>query len=62
MLNAIPYLALCFTGIVFPAIEGRTWDLLMPLTFGEIATMLWLLIRGTSAATRVGAPVTAEAQ
>jgi hypothetical protein len=46
-LNAIPYLALSFTGIVFPGREGRVWDLLTPLSWGELAVMLWLIVRGT---------------
>src|SRR5260370_3990960 len=46
-LNAIPYLALSFTGIIFPGREGRVWDLLMPLTLGALAGMLWLILKGS---------------
>ncbi|HSP33890.1 MAG TPA: DUF4386 domain-containing protein [Thermoanaerobaculia bacterium] len=59
-LNAIPYLALSFTGIIYPAYEGRVWNLLMPLTFGEVAVMLWLVVIGTRSAAAI--PVTATAQ
>ena len=64
VLNAIPYLALSFAGIVFPDYETTIWNALFPLTLGEMAVMLWLVIRGTSGATRLGAPAvsTASAQ
>jgi len=46
-LNAIPYLALSFTGFLFPGHEGKVWDVLTPLSWGELAVMLWLVVRGT---------------
>lgn len=46
-LNAIPYLAMSFAGFIFPGTEGRVWNLLTPLTFGELVAMLWLIVRGT---------------
>ena len=62
-LNAIPYLALTVTGFLYPAYEGKTWDLLMPLTFGELATMLWLIVVGTRRRVATPVPVvTARAQ
>ena len=60
-LNAIPYLALSFAGFVFPGSEGRVWDLLTPLSWGELAVMLWLIVRGTRVPEIVGQPVTAPA-
>jgi len=61
-LNAIPYLAFSFAGFVFPGTEGRVWDLLTPLTWGEIFVMLWLIIRGTRERKPIGIAITAEAQ
>ena len=62
ILNAIPYLALSFTGFVFPDYEAKTWDLLTPLTWGELAVMLWLIVMGTKTERGAPAAVTAEAQ
>lgn len=62
ILNAIPYLALSFTGFVFPDYETKTWDLLTPLTWGELAVMLWLIVMGTKTERGAPAAVTAEAQ
>ena len=46
ILNALPYLATSLTGFLWPQYEARVWNSLFPITFGELAIMLWLLIIG----------------
>lgn len=48
VINSIPYLAVSFTGVVFPAYESTVWNTLFPLTLGEVAVMLWLVVMGTT--------------
>jgi hypothetical protein len=40
------YLALSFTGFLFPAYEDQVNNIAQPLWLGELATMLWLFIMG----------------
>jgi hypothetical protein len=40
------YLALSFTGLMFPADEHKIWNFAQPVLFGEVAIMLWLTIIG----------------
>ena len=40
------YLALSFTGLLFPQYEGSVFTFAQPLMFSEVAMMLWLLIKG----------------
>lgn len=40
------YLALSFTGLMFPADEHKIWNFAQPVLFGEVAIMLWLAIIG----------------
>jgi hypothetical protein len=40
------YLALSFTGLMFPAYEHKIWNFAQPVLFGEVAIMLWLAIMG----------------
>ena len=46
MIACFAYLALSFTGLLFPQYEGRVFTFAQPLMLGEVATMLWLLIKG----------------
>lgn len=46
MLNCFAYLALSVTGIVWPNYEERVYHSLLPVMFGELAMMLWLIIMG----------------
>ena len=46
MIACFAYLALSFTGLLFPQYENRMFTLTQPFMLGEVATMLWLLIRG----------------
>jgi Domain of unknown function (DUF4386) len=40
------YLALSLSGFLFPQFEGKVFSYTQPLTIGELAFMLWLLIMG----------------
>lgn len=44
--NGIAYLALSFTGLLFPRFESIVATYIVPAQFGEVAFMLWLLIMG----------------
>lgn len=46
ILNSLPYLATSVAGLLFPQYEATVWNIGFPLTLGELAIMLWLLIRG----------------
>jgi hypothetical protein len=46
MINCFAYLAVSFTGFLFPQYEATVWNIVFPVTFGELAIMLWLLIMG----------------
>jgi hypothetical protein len=55
ILNGVAYVALSFTGLLFPQYEGTAFNIASPIMLGEIAIMLWLLIvgaRDTSAGAR----------
>lgn len=46
IVNGFAYLALSFTGLLAPQYEAIVFNSALPATLGEIAVMLWLLIRG----------------
>jgi len=46
ILNSLPYLATSLTGVLFPRYEAMVWNFSFPLPLGEVAAMLWLLIKG----------------
>lgn len=46
LLNGGAYVAHSITGIMWPQYYGAVWNRLLPLTMGELAIMLWLLIMG----------------
>jgi hypothetical protein len=46
MAGCFGYLALSFTGFLFPAYEDKVFAYAQPLITGELAIMLWLMIRG----------------
>ena len=43
-LGGIAYVALSFTGLLFPHYEHQVFRLGSPARLGELATMLWLVI------------------
>ena len=46
MINCFAYLAVSFTGIFFPNYEDAVFQSAFPAMVGELAIMLWLLIKG----------------
>ena len=46
VINCFAYLTVSFTGLLFPQYEQRVFDSAFPAMLGELAIMLWLLIRG----------------
>ena len=46
ILNCFAYLAVSFTGLLFPQYESMVFDSLFPAMLGELAIMLWLVIMG----------------
>ena len=46
ILNCFAYLAVSFTGLLFPQYESMVFDSLFPVMLGELAIMLWLIIMG----------------
>jgi hypothetical protein len=46
MINCFAYLAVSFTGLLFPQYEARVFNSAFPAMLGELAIMLWLLIKG----------------
>jgi len=46
IINGFAYLAVSFTGLLLPQYENAVFNSAFPAMLGEIAIMLWLLIRG----------------
>lgn len=46
MLNCFAYVALSVTAIVYPSYYGIAFRMAQPFLLGEVAVMLWLLIKG----------------
>jgi hypothetical protein len=46
IINCFGYIVLSPVGLFFPAYYGTAFKLAQPLLFGELAIMLWLLIKG----------------
>src|SRR5260370_24703817 len=46
MINCFGYLVLSVTALFFPAYYEATFRYSQPVLFGELAIMLWLLIKG----------------
>lgn len=48
VINGIAYVVLSLTGLLFPAYEDKVFSISTPVLFGELAIMLWLLIKGAT--------------
>src|SRR5712691_10136536 len=61
MINCFGYVALSITALFFPAYYEAAFKWAQPVLFGELAIMLWLLIKGAKVPTSSSAlePVTA---
>jgi hypothetical protein len=46
IINCFAYLALSFTGLLFPQHLGRVYSVASPFLLGEGPIMLWLIIKG----------------
>jgi hypothetical protein len=46
IINGFAYLAVSFTGLLFPQYEEMVFNSAFPALLGELAIMLWLLIKG----------------
>lgn len=46
IVNCFAYLAISFTGLLFPQYNNMVYNIAFPVLFGEIAIALWLLIKG----------------
>ncbi len=46
MINCFGYVALSITALFFPAYYEAAFRMAQPVLFGELAIMLWLLIKG----------------
>jgi hypothetical protein len=51
-INGLTYLIQCLTGFLLPQYEDRLANLTFPVLTGELAFMLWLLIRGANPQSR----------
>ncbi len=47
IINGFGYLAISLTGLLFPDYWSRVETVTFPALIGELAFLLWLLIRGT---------------
>jgi hypothetical protein len=48
IINGFAYLAMSLTGLLFPQYEDMVSNIAFPALLGELAIMLWLLIKGAS--------------
>src|SRR5213594_525205 len=46
IINGLAYLTISFTGLLLPQYEDRVSNIAFPALLGEMAIMLWLLIKG----------------
>jgi hypothetical protein len=46
IINGFAYLAMSFTGLLLPLYEDMVSNIAFPALLGEMAFMLWLLIKG----------------
>jgi hypothetical protein len=62
MINCFGWLALSITALFFPTYYGTAFQWSQPILFGELAIMLWLLIKGAKVPTAPSAlqPATAD--
>jgi hypothetical protein len=50
IINGMAYVILCVTGILFPEYQNKVFLYSQPALFGELAIMLWLVIKGANPA------------
>lgn len=47
VINGLAYVVLSLTGVLLPQFQDRVFTYAQPALFGEIAIMLWLVIKGS---------------
>jgi uncharacterized protein DUF4386 len=50
IINGVAYVVLCVTGILLPEYQDKVFLYSQPALFGELAIMLWLVIKGANPA------------
>jgi len=48
IVNGVAYVVLSFTGLFFPDYQDKVFTFSQPALFGELAIMLWLVIKGAN--------------
>jgi hypothetical protein len=48
IVNGFAYVALSFTSLLWPQHQGMVYRIIFPVLFGEMAIMLWLVIKGAN--------------
>jgi hypothetical protein len=54
-LGGLAYIALSLAGVLWPQYQGKVFTISQPAYFGEIALMLWLVIKGARPRAEVAA-------
>jgi len=54
VLGGLSYVALSLTGVMFPEYQDKVFKISQPAMFGELALMLWLVIKGARPLSHVG--------
>jgi hypothetical protein len=47
IINGCAYVILSLTGLLLPQYEQKLFVIFQPALFGELALMLWLVVKGT---------------
>jgi hypothetical protein len=48
IINGLAYIAMSITGTMWPQYNGKLFMLSQPALFGEVALLLWLVIKGAN--------------
>src|SRR5438034_10511901 len=48
IINGVAYIVLSLTGLFFPDYQNKVFAYSQPALFGELAIMLWLVLKGAS--------------
>jgi hypothetical protein len=47
VINGFAYVIMSLTGVLLPQYQGKVFAISQPALFGEVALMLWLVIKGS---------------
>jgi hypothetical protein len=61
IINGFAYLTISFTGLLFPRFENTVSNITFPALLGEMAFMLWLMIKGAKPQPLDGAGLSSSA-